>query len=520
MTIHNHQKRSNSWSNVIANAIGRLWIIIGNILMFPVYLNILGQEKFGIIALLTSVTAIFTLFDFGISPVLARELNNQTRTPENRLDLLKTIELPYLSILLIIVCASAIAPSVWLEALIKDPLEPDGGETSLRLVLFVAVAQLVFTFYIAAISGTEHQIRSNILSLSTGLLRNVGVAVPLLIYPKINIFLWWQLSVTIFATLVARRWLIAILRPDTCSGKGKFSIANLCEILPAAEGSFLLATAATINLNFDRLFVSRLEGLASVGEYTVVATFAQLIFVSQLPITMAATPRMVRAITIKDLHSYEYIMTCTRTAVGIVATIMMVIFVWHGPQLIGLWSGGAITPSNISGYSGWLFMGAAASAFSAIWHSVAVAHQDYSFGRLYIYSMLFVIPFYYCSTAFHGVAGAAAAWGSTQLVVMLAYRYWVGRRLLKDRPSLATPWAGIACGALSALFACLLFGDIEAAKNSLIWTLATIAIEITISGILTILTIGLIVRRIDNTDGLGHFFHALIVKLYRMPSRS
>jgi O-antigen/teichoic acid export membrane protein len=513
------QQRSSGRASVMSNAIGRIWMLTANIVMFPVYLRLLGPESFGIVALLATVTAIIALFDFGLSPVFARELNHQGRTAQSRLDLLSTAEHIYLTIVIMIACASALAPSSWLAALVKEPVETTTGiATALRWVFAVAAAQLLLNFYIAAISGIERQVQSNVVTVTTGLVRNVGVMLPLWVAPRVDVFLWWQFGATLAGALLARHLLLVVLRPSAASAHGRFCGNELRATFPAVRASFLLALAATLNMNLDRLFVGRLEGLARIGEYTIVATFAQLIFIASMPITMAATPRMVRAITSDDRPSYEALLTTVRTAVGIVTAVMAVVFMRHGPTLIEHWSGGAVRAQQIEGYSGWLFLGAAALALSAIWHCVATAHRDYSFGRLYVYSVLLVVPLYGFSVASNGVAGAAAAWGCTQLVVMLAYRFWVGRRLLAGREQVATPWAGIAIGAVAALLADILVGLVSTGSNSFVGTLAAVAAQISLAALFALLALVLVVRRLDGADRLAARAEAWIRDLLRNPS--
>lgn len=504
MTSGALQQRSSGRANVVANAVGRIWMLTANIVMFPVYLRLLGPGNFGIVALLAAVTAIIALFDFGLSPVFARELNHQGRTAQSRLDLLSTAEHVYLAIVITIACASALAPSSWLEALIKEPMGTTTGiAPALRWVFAVAAAQLLLNFYIAAISGIERQVQSNVVTVATGLVRSVGVVLPLWIAPRVDVFLWWQFGATLVGALLARHLLRAMLRPSAASAHGRFCGNELRATFFVARASFLLAAAATLNMNLDRIFVGRLEGLARLGEYTIAATFAQLIFIASLPITMAVTPRMVRAITSDDRPSFESLLTTARTAVGIVTAVMAVVFLRHAPTLIEHWSGGAVRAQQIEGYSGWLFVGAAALALSAIWHCVATAHQDYSFGRLYVYSVLLVVPLYGFAVASNGADGAAVVWGCTQLVVMLAYRFWVGRRLLAGREQLATPWVGIATGAVAALLAGVLLGPALTGSNSFVGALAAVAAEIVLAALLALLALVLVVRRLDGADGLA-----------------
>jgi O-antigen/teichoic acid export membrane protein len=513
------RERSSGRASLIANAIGRIWMLAANIVMFPVYLRLLGPEHFGVVALLAAITAIVALFDFGLTPVFARELNHQGRTAQSRLDLLHTAERVYLAIVVALAIIVALAPATWFSALVNESASASPAiASSMRWVFAVAAVQLLLNFYVSALSGIERQVQSNAVNVGTGVLRSVGVVLPLLMVPQVDVFLWWQFGATLTGALLARHLLQIVLRGVAGGARAHFSGADLRASLPVARASFLLATAATLNMNLDRLFVGRLEGLARIGEYTVVATFAQLIFIASVPITMTVTPRMVRAVTGNDLHAFEDLLTTTRTAVGLVTAVLLIVFLRHGPVLIEHWSAGAVRASQTRGYAGWLFLGAASVAASAIWHCVATAHQDFSFGRVYVYSVLLVAPLYGFAVHAHGVAGAAVAWGCTQVLIMLAYRAWVDRRLLRGRAMQATPWAGLSTGALATLAAGALLVPWTGGPHSFPGALAAVAAEIALASLFAFVALVLLVRRLDNKDGLAARADAWIRAIRRRPS--
>lgn len=491
--------------SLLANSAGRLWALTANVVMFPVYLRVLGQEHFGVVAVLASITAIVALFDFGLTPVFARELNHQGRTAQSRLDLLHSAERVFLGIVLSIAAVTWLAPNDWLAALVNAP--PSNGASiagALRWVFAVAAAQLMLNFYIGALSGIEAQIQSNAVNVGTSIVRNVGVLLPLLLlHPGIDIFLGWQLGVTCLGVLVSRQVLYALLGEPGRVRQAKFSGAELRRHLPAARDSFLLATAATLNMNLDKIFVGKIEGLSKVGEYMIAATFAQLIFIATVPLTMTVTPRLVRAATGNDPRAFDRLLTTTRTAIGLVTAALLVVLLWHGPALIQHWSGGAVRAAQVQHYAGWLFLGAASLAVSSIYHCVATAHMDFSFGRIYVYSLLLVVPAYWMAISHHGVAGAAMAWGSAQLLIGLAYREWVNRRWLRGQALRATPLAGLAIGAVATTAACALLSPWAAGTGGLAALLLVVATELTLSGAVCLLVLVLMSRRFGIEDGLA-----------------
>lgn len=491
--------------SLLANVAGRVWVLTANVVMFPVYLRVLGSEHFGVVAVLASITAIVALFDFGLTPVFARELNNQGRTAQCRLDLLHSAERVFLTIVLLVAGATWLAPDEWLAALVNAPAS--GSETiagALRLVFGVATAQLMLNFYIGALSGIEAQVQSNLLNVGTSVVRSVGVLLPLmLLRPGIDTFLWWQVGVTCLGVLLSRQVLYRLLNATGNMLQAKFSGVGLRRHLPAARDSFLLATAATLNMNLDKIFVGKIEGLSRIAEYMIAATFAQLIFIATVPLTMTAMPRLVRAATSNDPRAFDRLLTTTRTAIGIATAALVVVLMWHGPALIQLWSGGAVEANQVQRYSGWLFLGAASLAVSSIYHCVATAHMDFSFGRIYVYSLLLVVPAYWVAIAHNGVAGAAMAWGCAQLLIALAYREWVNRRWLRGQVLRATPLVGLAVGGGATAAVCALLSTWAAGTDALPALLLVVSVELILSGSLCLLVLVLLSRSFGIDDGLA-----------------
>lgn len=451
--MSNTRRQSGSVS-LTANALGRAWSLVANVIMFPVYLRLLGEESFGIVAMLTAITAIVALFDFGLTPVLARELHHQGRDAGFRRDLLRSAESVLLLVVLIVGLVAWFMPDGPLTALVKGDAERSGEiAKALRVVFLVAAVQLAFAFYVNAISGIEAQVQSNLLSVGTSLVRSVGVVLPLLYWPDIDTFLLWQLGASVLGVLLARHMLYALLPRPVGEHRPRSSLRQLSAYLPAAGASFLLALAATLNMNLDKILVGKLEGLRSIGEYSIVATFAQLIFVASVPISMTVTPRMVRAVTSNDGPAFDELLAIARSAIGLVAAMLLVFGGWHGPAVIEHWSAGSVQAAQIQHYMVWLLVGSACLALSAIYHCVAMAHMDFSFGRPYAVSTLLSVPVYALAIEAGGVAGAAAAWGGVQVCVMAAYVAWVGRRRLPQGALSAFPWLSLGTGAAAAALA-------------------------------------------------------------------
>lgn len=513
-------QRQSGRASLIANTLGRAWALLANGIMFPIYLRMLGQESFGIVAILSSIIGIIALFDFGLTPVFARELHHQARDRQSRLDLLFSAEVLFLAIVLAISLAAWLLPTDVVSALVKDAAsQAVPVADALRGAFTLAAVQLMFNFYISALSGIEAQVESNLVSIGTSLLRSVGVVLPLLVSPTIEVFLLWQLVTTGIGLLIARFILYRLLSAGRAERSARFSLREVRGRLPAAWASFLLAIAATLNMNLDKILVGRFEGLVQVAEYGIAATFAQLIFIASVPISMTVTPRMVRAITGEESGAFERLLTMTRSSIGVITGILFVVSCWHGSTLIEHWSGGSIASEAVGQYVAWLFIGSACLALSAIYHCIATAHLDFSFGQPYVLSLLLIIPLYWLAIEIAGIRGAAIAWGCVQLMIMVAYMIWVSRRLLRGRALQALPWAGFCVGAAASVIACILFSSWQRQASGFV-TFGMITLsELALAAVLVVVALVVLHRRWCIDDALAASVDSWIRKIGQRQSK-
>src|SRR5262245_26402516 len=68
-------------ANIIANFIGRIVTSGAAFCAVPFYINFVGFESYGLIGFLTSLQALFNIFDFGISGAINRELARYSLDP-------------------------------------------------------------------------------------------------------------------------------------------------------------------------------------------------------------------------------------------------------------------------------------------------------------------------------------------------------------------------------------------------------------------------------------------------------
>jgi len=414
-----------------ANVIGRAWVLLSNVVFVPIYLNLLGIQNFGVIALFIAVIGLITFLDMGLSPTLARELNDQKHTHAEKLDLLYTYEITYATLVSIIVTVTLLLPTEAYQLILsaEDLARPEVAK-SIHLVFAAAAVLMLFNFYVAGILGIEQQVKGNIVLLSAGVVRSALVIAPLWFYPTPDVFLIWQLVTALAFTFVARILLYRLTGASENDRPPAFNRALLIRNVAFSGSLFLVSIAAAVSTQIDKIFIGKLYGLEALASYTLVSTFAQILVFAVTPITITLLPRLVRLVTSSDAECIHYICSLAFRLVASIVATGTGSMIWFGPYLISLWTSGKLSPEAVSDYSTPLILGYGLIALNLVHHSVAVAYKNMR-GNLLISLPIFIsIPLFWIFIDLFGLQGAAGSWLALHAITTLFYLFWVDRALL------------------------------------------------------------------------------------------
>jgi O-antigen/teichoic acid export membrane protein len=417
---------------LLANGIGRVWGFLSNFVFVPMYLHILGVDNFGVIALFIAVGGIVAFLDLGLSPTLARELHDQQRSVQQKINLLFSYEGAYAAIVGCVALVALLVPSGAFSVLLapQDLARPEVA-SSVRLVFVCAAAQMLFNFYISGLMGVEEQVRGNVVIVAGGLVRGALVIVPLWLYPQPLTYLLWQLVFLGVFAVLARHMLYRAIDRDRMCSRREFSLAVISENLSFTGGMFMLALISAVIAQMDKLFIGKIEGMASLSEYSLASTFAQLLVFVISPITFTLLPRLVRNVTSGKADEVRSLFLFAHKLVAAIVCAAVAGLVFFGQTLIGIWTGGKLDTTSIATYFAPLAIGYALVALQTIPHSIAVANKDLSGILLYggVGAALTLPAYWYLITRF-GIPGAAMTWLCLQVCLYPLYVQWVNRKFI------------------------------------------------------------------------------------------
>jgi O-antigen/teichoic acid export membrane protein len=280
--------------HLVRASLTQIYISLIGILLMPVYLRYLGGEAFGLVGFSIMLQAWIQMLDFGMSPVLSREMSRYRAGAVSSAELaliLNSLEfalglLALLVVFLVSIFSNWIATE-WLSV---------AGISENELTLCVALIGLSGTMiwlsglYRAALSGLERQKQVNGLTVGLTTLRYLG-PVPLLLYVSQAplYFFAFQAAVSVFSL-----WVFSSATRASISYKVEFRLdrVTMLAMFPMAGGMAFLSTVWVVVTQVDKLVLSGLLTLENYGYFMLATMAASGVLVLIPPMNQVVQPRL------------------------------------------------------------------------------------------------------------------------------------------------------------------------------------------------------------------------------------
>ncbi len=288
-------------TNIAANFIGRIWASLMTLLFVPLYIQFLGVEAYGLVGFYASLKAVSSIFDFGLSTTLNREVARHTGSLEGQCfvsDTIRSLEVVYwLTAMVIFVFVGMGSPLIagkWIKA---SSFSPEMLTWVVVIMGGVLALQFPFALYMGGLRGLQKHVHLNGIHVFAGTLRSVGTVIVLWkISPTIHTFFLCQALVALVETVLTmacfwRLWPGRFL-------KASFRLENLRSIWKFAAGITMIGVTGIALSQMDRLILIKTIPLETFGLYSIAlaaATGIQSVIV--YPISNAVFPRFSQLIT-------------------------------------------------------------------------------------------------------------------------------------------------------------------------------------------------------------------------------
>jgi O-antigen/teichoic acid export membrane protein len=453
--------------SAVATAASRAYLALLSMLVLPLYLQRLGAEAYGLVALFFALQVWFHLLDAGFSTTLARESARCRAAAFGRAELralLRAIEQVFLVALLaagaVLVLLSGMVVNQWLRL---EALEPEQAGQALRCMALVVILRLLAELYRGVVTGFEQLGWLAGFNAAIGTLRFVGV-LPLLNVAGASPVVFFGYQAAVGALELA----VLALRSRRLVGASglrgwTWDLSPLRGVLPFSSAMALASVVWMLASQFDKLVLSGLLSLADYGAYGLATAAAMAVLMATGSLADVAVPRLtalqaegqeqnVRALYSR-LSQWTAVIGCSAAA-------------WlaaHAQPVLATWTGDAALAERMAPVLALYALGNAAMALAALPYYLQLAQ-----GRLALHLLgtgcmaALQVPGVVWAASKHGAEGAAAVWLAVNLLYLLMWsavahkRFatglhlrWLGRDILP--PTLAAALSAAIVAGLGML---------------------------------------------------------------------
>lgn len=399
-------------TDIAFNLAGRIYTAAVAFFFVPVYIKLLGIEAFGLVGFVNSLLAMAAMFDVGLSTTINREMARMANrgAAGTMRDLVRTMEVPYWG-LAVAICGVIYTTAPWISARWINSTELSHADVQRAIMLggaFIAL-QMPLGLYTGGLLGLQHQVLWNGIQASATTIRHVGAVLLLwLVWRTIEAFLIWQAVVS--AIQVAMTMFALWNRLPHEQKRPRIRLHLLAQCWRYATGMTSLTLLSALVLQMDKLMLSALVSLSSLGYYTAASVVARNISIVVTPVFSAAFPRFTQIIQEQDhealrqlFHRYSQLITLLVVPISVVIAL----FPW---EVLYLWTHDRNVAANGAAVLPVLITASALTGLGDVPYTVALAAGKIKFMVLvYLFGLILLTPTMYVLIIYLGELGAAIA---------------------------------------------------------------------------------------------------------------
>lgn len=282
--------------NVFANYIGTGFVVFAPMLALPYYLHALGSSIWGLVGFITTLQAMLSILDAGVSQALVREFASNKQSNQQKQYKLGVLLFGFERIYWIFALAVGAVVLLSSHQIIHHWLKLDSVSVDqARIAIYGAAAMFIFQFpgsvYRSLLVGTQEQIVLNTIMTSGSLIRHVGGILVVLIWPTLFAYLLWQVCSAAFET-AARcfySWrTLQVKRSESYWDMGLMKKMSLPIV--GMSGASLLGA---LTVQMDKIVLSGMVSVEKFGYYVIASTLATGVLQLLYPVVNVAIPYAV-----------------------------------------------------------------------------------------------------------------------------------------------------------------------------------------------------------------------------------
>lgn len=417
--------------NIAANLLSNIWSTALSLLLVPVYVGFLGVESFGLIGFYASWIAILGILDTGISATAGREIAWKSAREDEGLEipsLVRSLEVVYISIVGCIGLCLLIGVYFWGEYWFQsEQLAKNTIRDALLLMSLSLIFQVPSGLFIGGLMGLQKQVECSTILAVMSTIRGLGTVLALwLVVPDIRVYFIWNIVASALQTLWLRFSLWKYIKKENAETRFSFKLLNSVKYF--AGGMIIITCVSVVISQGDKMILSSLVTLESLGVYMVAVTVASGLSRVSTPLVQAFQPRLTEMISRNDKVESEQLLRGFSQVMNFLMFFPATLLYFFAEPVLALWTQNADLSTEAAPLLGILVYGGALGASAYPFLSVLYASKNLK-PVIFMSSIgLFVfIPMLYFFTFYHGVKGAAIFAVVSAGSMFLIYSFYVYR---------------------------------------------------------------------------------------------
>jgi O-antigen/teichoic acid export membrane protein len=408
--------------NTAANFYGAALVAGVYFLVLPVYLYLLGPDKFGLVGLFFALSGIAAALDLGMGAALNRVLAQRSAIQSEAAsmrDAVHTFGLIVASASLLVgVLLTVWLPSAASQWLKTEPLETAVVKSSLQFMAISLAFQMLLSLYTNALWGLQKQIAYNIANSLMMSIRLLGAAILLwLIGPDIVGFFAWNAALLLVHVVI----LFALTWQYLPNGRAAlFSLKFLYESKNFIIDMAIATILSSMLLHVDKLILAQLFSLKDFGYYMLAWSIASVLNRIAVPVYSAWMPKLSQQVATADnlllaktYHSGLRLMCWLLLPIALIIAIFSYPILYFYTSNLDLAQSGYIVLSLLA-------VGSACNGLLLMPHSLAIAH---GWSRLPLLQNLLTcflaLPAIYWFAHRWGLEGAGLGWMLVNMTLLI-----------------------------------------------------------------------------------------------------
>ena len=420
--------------NLFANFVGQGWRILLQMVFIPVYIKYLGMEAYGLIGFYIMLQAWFVILDMGISTTTSREMalsKSGAHSSHSIRDLLRTIEIIGYGISLVIVL-SIINASDWI---VNDWLKFETLPLEEVKDVFIFIGAIIALhniegIYRGSLIGLQRQVALNLINIISGTLRGLGAALIIIyISPTIYAFFLWQLFMSLIHVFLLA--VFTYINLERIERLARFSFKAFMNVWRFAGGVFLISIISMMNLQIDKVVVSKYVSLSEFGAYTLAVTMAWLVLVFVKPVKQAFYPKLVEYHTKSDSYNFNISFHKASQIITLLVSVVSIMMIFFSENFLILWLQDPQLVNDIKYVMIILIVGNLCNAFGHMPMQALLAFGSPAYVVIVgsITSLITVILIIYL-VPIYGILGAASVWTTVSFCSLVIAPYFIFKKAL------------------------------------------------------------------------------------------